>query len=466
MKIAKVFYGCNMPFNIADNPLWKDMIQSLHPGYDSPNRRTLSGTLLDEVFNGVQKHIRDDIKRSEVTLMQDGWSDIHNSPVIATAIHTGEKSHFVSSVETGSNVKDAAYCTKLALDAVQEVEQKYGTKVIAMVTDNENKMKAMRRKLETEKPEMLTYGCASHYLNLLGQDMSVSAIVSQVIEVQKYFRNHHKPNALLSAFPSSVKPQLPCATRWNSQVTCLKSFLRNRPFMMQVCGEDSNQVEQRIANLVDNRGLYVQVKDQVAILDPIAAALDRSQADDCNIAEVCQLWLKLLKDSQQSNDLTTSLKKKVANRFQDCITPIHLLANILHPRYLGAELNQKQEEEAEIFLRSKFPEMVPTLYAFMAKTVPFTNALFSEENLRMDVKIWWSTQNRKAKDGTVGTIHQLAERLNLMPASSAAIERVFSTYSLVQTKVRNRLGLDKAAKLVSCYRNLRSKDIDTDDCVV
>ena len=45
-----------------------------------------------------------------------------------------------------------------------------------------------------------------------------------------------------------------------------------------------------------------------------------------------------------------------------------------------------------------------------------------------------------------------------MPSCSAAIERIFSNFGMIQSKLRNRLDLDKAGKLVFCYRMLRGKD--------
>ena len=36
-----------------------------------------------------------------------------------------------------------------------------------------------------------------------------------------------------------------------------------------------------------------------------------------------------------------------------------------------------------------------------------------------------------------------------------SIERIFSNFGLIQTKLRNRLGIEKAGKLVTCYRYLR-----------
>ena len=63
--------------------------------------------------------------------------------------------------------------------------------------------------------------------------------------------------------------------------------------------------------------------------------------------------------------------------------------------------------------------------------------------------VWWQCVK---KTGTVSLrLCDIACQLMSMPASSASIERV----------LRNRLGLQKAAKLVMCYRELRgSEEID------
>ena len=52
------------------------------------------------------------------------------------------------------------------------------------------------------------------------------------------------------------------------------------------------------------------------------------------------------------------------------------------------------------------------------------------------------------------------EQLSSLPASSASVERVFSTFGYVHTKLRNRLGNDKTEKLVRCNRMLKGKAED------
>ena len=79
---------------------------------------------------------------------------------------------------------------------MREAKENFGCKVKAVVTDNENKMKAVRSSLKEDDPDLNVYGCSSHWLNLLGQDITETRIISQVVEVNKYFRNHHIPGSL------------------------------------------------------------------------------------------------------------------------------------------------------------------------------------------------------------------------------------------------------------------------------
>ena len=58
----------------------------------------------------------------------------------------------------------------------------------------------------------------------------------------------------------------------------------------------------------------------------------------------------------------------------------------------------------------------------------------------------------------------LAVHLLSAPVSSAPIERIFTNFGYIHSKLQNRLGGAAAAKLVFCYRMLRGSrsDIDND----
>ena len=109
-QVDRFFYSCNIPFNVANHAEFCKMIEVLRPGYNPPRRRQLANELLDSVHESIQSQMKEELKGKEVTLMQDGWSDIHNSPVIASSLQCDGKAYFLNA-ETGS--KNAPWCRKL-----------------------------------------------------------------------------------------------------------------------------------------------------------------------------------------------------------------------------------------------------------------------------------------------------------------------------------------------------------------
>ena len=140
-QIARLFYSCNLAFNIADNQIFKDTIELLCPGYSPPSRKDIGGYLLDNVHEKLKtnlSHMRKDLVGKNAALILDGWSDIHNTPVIASSLHCDGKSYFLSAVDTGTNKKTAQYCTDIATNA--KADDTFGCNITGVVTDSEKKM--------------------------------------------------------------------------------------------------------------------------------------------------------------------------------------------------------------------------------------------------------------------------------------------------------------------------------------
>lgn len=159
----------------------------------------MGGKILDEVYDSCMKKTASFMDGKQATLVQDGWSSNSNDPVIANCISAEGNIFYISSKYTGDNTKTAEYCQQLAEECIIETKTKFNCKIKSFVSDNENKMKKMRNNLEMAHSEenFVSYGCASHYLNLAGQDItsksSVNTVLKQIVEVQKYFRNHYQP---------------------------------------------------------------------------------------------------------------------------------------------------------------------------------------------------------------------------------------------------------------------------------
>ena len=89
----------------------------------------------------------------------------------------------MSAIDTGTNKKTAAYCTSIAQDSIKETADQFQCKVTGVVSDVAKEMVAMKQNLVETDPELTVYGCSAHWLNLLGQDVTRSQNISQVIEV-------------------------------------------------------------------------------------------------------------------------------------------------------------------------------------------------------------------------------------------------------------------------------------------
>lgn len=119
------------------------------------------------------------------------------------------------------------------------------------------------------------------------------------------------------------------------------------------------------------------------------------------------------------------------------MTPPHFAAYILDPKFRSEGL---LEESAMI-----------DVVKFRAMTFPFKEYLFRESvPSTTSVNVWWRSLGSRIDRATL----ELTNQLYTATASSAGIERLFSTFGLVHSQLRNRLGTKKAAKLVSIMRVL------------
>lgn len=124
--------------------------------------------------------------------------------------------------------------------SIDMAKERYATKVIAVITDNDSTMTAMGRRCG-----LMFSACNSHTANLLVHDIilshndgsinSASDVLANVRSVQTEFKRIALESKLISL--GGTKPKLPCRTRWCSQRGACKSFLSNLSKMKQIAAE-------------------------------------------------------------------------------------------------------------------------------------------------------------------------------------------------------------------------------------
>ena len=145
----------------------------------------------------------------------------------------------------------------------------------------------------------------------------------------------------------------------------------------------------------------------------------------------------------------------VQKRFKDAITPEHLTAYMLHPKYRGENLTDEQHKDASTWLVNHYPSFITTFISFQAKAAPFPSTYFLDKATNISPETWWQGVKWLWSQPSFA---DLAGRLVTSPASSASIERIFSAFSLIHNKIRNKLGIQRTSKLVFCYHMLRGKN--------
>ena len=185
----------------------------------------------------------------------------------------------------------------------------------------------------------------------------------------------------------------------------------------------------------------------IKLMKPIGVALDKCQRSESKISDAVEIW-KDLEEEMKSFDEETN--EKFAKRYKMALNEEHFLANIFDPKYLGARLTATEIEGALEWLHQNKPGLLGDVLNLRAKAQPFSKFMFENDTIgKMKPIDWWRSQDKLSPELT-----ELAEQLLITCASSAEVERIFSTFGIVFTKLRNRLGIEKAHKLVFLFKIL------------
>ena len=315
-------------------------------------------------------------------------------------------------------------------------------------------MKKMKRLLTEKNPKILAWGCQAHMLNLLEKDICDESMLEKINDVSKYFSNVHRAHGLLKEKGGNM-PILPGETRWNSKIDSCESYVKNHAVYSEVIDEIED-TPTNIKRTIDNIAFKRRVAKYLENMKKFQITLDKLQADNCNFSDCISLWGELM-----TNEDLSEYERHVQRRFHDSYEPFFILAYLTDPKNKDNDtLVSEYIDETEEWLLSYDSEMMASYVKYQLKDKSFyPDYLFTEKMTQMGPRNWWKFLNQKAKnDHDQLKFTTFMVDLHGCPASSASLERWFSTFGLVWSKIRNRLGHGKAMKLVKIYRSLRSAE--------
>lgn len=183
------------------------------------------------------------------------------------------------------------------------------------------------------------------------------------------------------------------------------------------------------------------------------------ESNSCKLAECVAIFKDLQYELTRSDVFARNARTKTLfeSRFSSTITPAHYAAVLVSAHWNPKIVLTAQEKQYGIgFMEENFNlTFMPMFYKFQGQLPPFPKSSFLPASTEsMTDYEWWKMQASMFPNLVTAANMKNIEMLTTAVASSAGIERTFSKYGMIQSKLRNKLGSEKAAKLVFINQKL------------
>jgi hypothetical protein len=485
---ADVYYHTGIPFNVADNSAVTAFFKILRPAWTPPNRRQLSGTLLEASFARQVGHTAAAFTREPlVALVTDGWSNIRNDHLVnyvAVFPYSDNPPIFLKSIVTG----ETKQTSESIADAIEAVIDEVGRhRVAGVVTDNAANMQGAWSLLKQRHPTLICNGCAAHTFNLLVKDVCQSPDIASVLESCRTITTFVKTRtAVVSRFKTIQTAQqlegtiqhkrrlvLPADTRWYTHHSCVKRVLENKDVLRQLASHpvvDGITGQSRIKRdefigLVLDQSFWDRVGSVETILCPTSKIIGELEANGTALSRVYQSFLDL-REKWAANKQLVAL---VDDRWAFLHTESMGMAYFLDPKTAAGEkmvgtdrldtIMQIQKYAKRLCPSAKDADIAKSIGDFTEHMTHLTDTeiSFVEQH---SPRLFWNVAKCKYP-----LLAKVADIVFAIPTSQAASERVWSLYDFIHSKRRNKLTTETAGKLVYLYANARSNQRNIVDLI-
>lgn len=455
-QLARMVYATNSPFHMINQPEFEKLIYMLRPSYKPPNVKLLGREALNHTYEDLRKTMKESLRGKCVCMIIYGWSNVFKEPMVCISVFDvlEKEFHLIDCVDTADTIHAADYILISITNAITECKT-FGCDVKSIVVDNVSNVNNIRahlalcEELADSKPDIVTYGCSTQIINLLVRELRKRITESNVTAVCKYFRKNNFAGK--KYYMAGGKPlNLPSKDNLSTIVDMLEDFVENWHILSKICTDFKTDIEVEIVANVLDKQLKITAEGYLKQLRRITVALDIAQRDSTTIGDITEIWLKLMK--AMANE-PNAVKEKCQKHFQMTMTPAHFMGNLLDPRYRGQYFDKHQMDETMEYISTNHADIVPEVIKYQAFTSPFRPFLFEETSLQNVTPMTWWRALYNSKSISV-QIMSVAAQLYSTVASTTGIENIFSDFGFVYSDVRNRLGVEKATRLVSIYQEL------------
>ena len=491
--VARFFYHDHIPFNAARSEYFKVMVKKIGEYghlYTPPSSETLRTTLLQKERYDVEQaaeNTRHLWKINGVTLIADGWSDTRKRSIHGVVAYSRGEMYFISSHDASGSGKSADALASEWAEAINFVGSEL---VVQFVVDGEAANRAAGVIIQVMYPHVTVSFCMAHCLNNLLKDLGklswIAPIIDKAHHMVTFVLNHqflrHEFNKKSSkqllkysetrfAYNFLMLGRLSTCSAALRQVFISDEFTSSRLASTPAgvkCKDDAEDLEfwedvRRIDAMVQPIMHLLRVVDGMKpCIGKVYEAMDR-MIEQLKVLIQEQEQEQIDDDDDDDEDDTLKSKYELVqdlcvSRWNAYHSPLHAAAYILDPEFQGK--GQEEDKEVANGWMKILEKMVPdydtrrkirdSLSEYRSFKGKYGCHDAQEDRTRVGAALWWEDYGSDGPE-----LQRLARRILSQTVTSSCLEQLWSSYSHIASKKRNRLGVQRASDLVFISANLR-----------
>ncbi|KAJ7215840.1 ribonuclease H-like domain-containing protein [Mycena pura] len=509
--LCRLFVACNWAWNGVANPELLLFMSRYISQAKIPDRRVLSGRVLDRLVAQFEEKVRVEVSGKLATGQCDGWKSLSKAHIISTSSTVAGKLHLTGAHDVSPERKTADNLLQIVTADMQMCKDRYGMDFIGYCSDDGGDSRGMCRRLGRVNPRLLIFPCLSHQLYLttgrmLKLDIPSMRSLDTGLEIIKWISNHSRALGMLKEQQKLTEeykknPRLltlifQVISRWTSHFLAARRllvlsgplralYLQSHQSLVECAGNRRDAVEraEEVLAPIDDSNLWKNLTEAKTLLEPFAIATKCSQSVDWSLDDALLTFANLYRifnptdvNRRVSNCVHSDLEKRFGainceamivtlwlNPFlrSAAFSPTNLAVLPISVYAMAAKLFKQFFGEAPdldfhaaFFDYSAKPPRGEFRPEFMQLEIQ--KALFEREKKRVSIRKIWEALDTGIVNGRNGLV-RLAIALHSFVPTSAGSERGFSRFGLLLTKLRTQLSIDKVRKMTTLNMAMREE---------
>lgn len=490
------------PFDIVEDEEFKSLLKMLNGGYSLPSRKTISNTLIPNLYHQTYEQVKTLMTDSfAVCLTTDGWTSVKNESFMGITAHFINEDALLQSVSLGCEMFDDKHTTNnlstYLKNTVKEWNIQY--KITAVVSDNAPNIVGAIKKCNFRHVP-----CFAHSINLVVQSglKEMSGVQKKVKSIVEYFkRSSHALSKLQSTqnqmglIPLKLKQDV--VTRWTSTQDMFQRIIQIKNAVISTMALLQCDVEPLTASewmIVENASEVLKIFSEIT--------MEMSSEKYVSMSKVL-IFIRVMVGTMESFEknmalpdmtkkMVTTLLEKLNSRFKGYEdNEIITQAALLDPRFKKLAFDGYHDRKLEIAmdqLKAKVCQVTITETENPTTVLGTNNNSVASTSTSLVWKMFDDqySQNNVRVNPTAAGIIELDKYMNEPPinrhedplkwwtahkllyphlfiivkkrlcilATSVPCERLFSKAGLVITERRNRMLASKSSKVLFLNQNL------------